>query len=221
MLKLKMLVILLVLSSVALAADPPKTKSKPTDFNKVYDSLLHRAKKLDSTVDFVELRVTFTKTTHYNPYGNPGHWRDSMYLARQRDDAKAITKYARAVLDSNYMDIDAHTLAGYAANQTGDSTEFALHRWFAKHLVKSLFDSGTGKTPEFAYYLISIDEQQTMLALMGVQVMGRTMVDVDGQQYSKVDISDPQRNGKRSTVYFNLTLPMVWLKENSKLPKAG
>jgi hypothetical protein len=221
MLKLKTILLLLILSSVAMAADVPKSKSKPTDWNKVYDSLLHRAKKLDSTVDFLDLRITFAKTTHYNPYGNPGHWRDSMSSARQRDDIKGIIKYSAAVLDSNYLDIDAHTLAGYAANQAGDSTGFLLHKWFAKHLVKSIFDSGTGKEPEFAYYLISIDEQQTMLALMGVNVIGKTMVEIDGQQYSKVDISDPQRNGKRLTVYFNLTLPMVWFKENSKLPKAG
>jgi hypothetical protein len=210
--------ILLVLTTSSFAGKVPAT---PQEWNVAYDSLLQRAKSQDSTIDFVELRVTFSRTTFYNPYGNPGHWRDSMYAARQRDDAQAILKFAALVLDSNYLDIDAHMLSGYACNKIGDTAGFERHRWIAKKLVRSIFDTGTGKTPEYAFFLISVDEQHTILNLMGVRVVSKSMVEREGRQLSLVQAVDPNENDKKLTIYFNLDTPIKWLRENSRLPKAG
>ncbi|MFZ1683974.1 MAG: DUF4919 domain-containing protein, partial [Candidatus Zixiibacteriota bacterium] len=157
----------------------------------------------------------------YNPYGNPGHWRDSMYAARKRDDAQAILKFAALVMDSNYLDIDAHMLSGYACNKTGDKDGFERHRWIAKKLVQSIFDSGTGKTPEYAFFLISVDEQHTILNLMGLRVISKSMVEREGKQFSLVQAIDPNDNDKKLSIYFNLDTPIKWLRENSRMPKAG
>ncbi len=218
---MRILIYCLILLTLATTSFAGKVPSTPEEWNVAYDSLLQRAKAQDSTLNFIELRVTFSRTTLYNPYGNPGHWRDSMYAARVRDDAKAILKFASLVLDSNYLDIDAHMLSGYACNKLADTAGFVRHRWVAKKLVQSIFDTGTGKTPERAYFLISVDEQHTILNLMGVKIVSKAMVEREGKQLSLVQAVDPNDNNKKLTIYFNLDTPILWMKINSRLPKAG
>src|SRR5437667_11157702 len=62
---------------LASAQDQPK---KPQDLPaQKYAALLDRAKKSDATLDFKELRMAYTETADYSPYGGDRETRKQMF----------------------------------------------------------------------------------------------------------------------------------------------
>lgn len=216
----KLVFVLILLSSIAACA-ADSTQVKSTDWNLTYDSLLLRVKRADSTVDFHDLRIAYSKSSLYNPYGDPGPgWRDSMAAARQRDDIPAIVKFASKVLDSNFVDIDAHLLLGYAYSKQKDSAKYEFERWMSKNLLKSIFSTGNGKNLQWAYQVISVDEEHTMISLIGLRIIQQSMTEDSGHHYDKVEMVNPS-DGEKVTLYFNIDIQMQWVKSSPKIPKAG
>jgi hypothetical protein len=69
----RLLILLLVSASWAVAQEPA---TKPT-----YQTLLERVKKNDHAVDFKELRLAYTDTPEYSPYGGDAESRKHMFEA--------------------------------------------------------------------------------------------------------------------------------------------
>lgn len=217
-LPLALCVIILAAAVAVNAADDPKAKTK--DWNKIYDSLLQRVKSYDSTVDFRDLRLTYAKTSRYNPYHDPGQgWRDSLAVGRQTENYDKMIKYGSAILDSNYVDLGSHMALGYAYYRKGDTAKFEYERWITKELVKSINLAGNGKRFESAYEVISVDEEHTMLGLMGLRIIQQTLVTDNGHNYDRYELETP--NGEQVILYFNVDIAINWVKNNPKMQKAG
>jgi hypothetical protein len=211
--------LILFVFGTVLAAD--STSAKGPDWNQVYDSLVQRVKKADSSVDFLDLRMAFAKSSLYNPYGDPGHgWRDSMLAARQREDIPSLLKYTTGVLDSNFVDIDAHLLLAFAYNRQNDTLKYQFERWVAKSLMKSIFSTGNGKNLERAYQVISVDEERSLITFTGLRILQQSVTTDNGHHYDKFDLENPS-DGQKFTLYFNIDIQMDWMQHRAKLPKAG
>jgi hypothetical protein len=221
MTKIAKLVFVLILSSSIAAWAADSTQVKTTDWNLAYDSLLQRVRKADTTVDFHDLRIAYSKSSLYNPYGDPGPgWRDSMVAARQREDLPAIMKFASKVLDSNYVDIDAHLLLGYAYSKQNDYSRYGFERWVSSNLLKSIFSTGNGKNLEWAYQVISVDEEHTLISLIGYRIIRQSLTSDSGHHYDRFELENPS-DGRKEIVFFNIDIQMQWVKSSSRIPKAG
>jgi hypothetical protein len=180
-----------------------------------YDTLLERVRKQDPEVNFQELRLAYTETKQYNPYGGSLDARDAMFaLLNAKEYEKAVVA-SEKILSSNYLDINSHFVA-YVANRNLKHAEKAdYHKYVFLNLLKSISTSGDGKTMETAFLVISVDEEYALLNFMELQPVGQQKVEENGHNYDKMTAKDPKTK-KISTYYFNVDKPFNWLRNRFK-----
>lgn len=175
-----------------------------------YDTLLERVKKSDQTVDFKELRLAYTETSKYSPYGGDRAKRKTMFEgldAKQYDKALAA---ANEILDSNYLDLMGHFGAFVSNRELGNAEKAAYHRYVFDGLMNSIKNSGDGKTQDTAFVVISTDEEYVLLNFLGLRVQSQALLKEKGHSFDKMTSLDPET--KETVVYyFNIDKPFNWL----------
>lgn len=202
------IVFCLLLVQTAVAAQQPGPKVS-------YADLLERVKKQDPGVNFKELRIAYTETKDYSPYGGDSESRTAMFVALKAEDYDKALASSEKILASNYLDINAHFVA-YAANRHLERTEKSdYHRYVFQNLLKSISDSGDGKTMETAFFVISTDEEYALFNFMGLRPTGQALIEDKGHHYDKMTAMDPKTD-QSSTYFFNIDKPFNWLGNSLK-----
>jgi hypothetical protein len=99
---------LLLLQTAGLAQKPVEKVS--------YDVLLEKVKKQDAAVNFLELRLAYTETKQYNPYGGDRETRKAMFAALNGKQYDQALLSSEKILAANYLDINAH-FGAFVANR--------------------------------------------------------------------------------------------------------
>ncbi|MDT7687504.1 MAG: hypothetical protein QOE46_263 [Acidobacteriota bacterium] len=120
-----------------------------------YVELLDKLKKGDRTVDFRELRMTYTETKDYNPYGNDRAERQAMFAALSNKKWDEVLKHSEKMLEKNYVDLNAHYGAYVAQREKGNAEKADFHKFVLTGLVDSIRGKGDGKSMEQAFVVIS------------------------------------------------------------------
>jgi len=196
-----------LLQLAAAAQEPPVKVS--------YESLLDKVKKQDPAVNFKDLRVAFTETKEYSPYGGNSENRKAMFAALKAEEFEKALTVSEKALASNYLDINAHFVAFAANKRLGLSEKANYHRYVFENLLKSISDSGDGKTMETAFLVISTDEEYALFSFMGLQPAGQALIEDKGHHYDKMTAVDPKTN-QTIVYYFNVDKPFNWLGNSLK-----
>ena len=106
--------------------------------------------------------------------------------------------------------MDAHYVANisYIALNNVNKTNF--HKFIGEGLIRSILNSGDGKTQKTAFKVIAVSEQSVVLGFLGLKKLkaslmsGKTFL----EKYDRVDVVDKQ--SKRTTVYFDVSTPFLW-----------
>ncbi len=85
--------------------DPPKNPAQDSP-KRSFAVLLERAKRSDATLDFRELRMAYTETADYNPYGGDRETRKQMFAALNAKDFDSAVESAEKIL-KNFVEINA------------------------------------------------------------------------------------------------------------------
>lgn len=123
-----------VLSCAAFAFGQSKNGGDET----AYNDLVAKVKGGDLSVDFKALRIAFTKTKSYSPYGGD---------AEGTKAAFAAIKAVDGMLKDDYVDMDAHVAASLAYRGMGDNEKSEFHEKVYLGLVNSVIANGDGKHP--------------------------------------------------------------------------
>ena len=199
---------LLLLQSAVAAQQPVAQVS--------YETLLEKVKKQDpAAVNFKELRFAYTETKQYSPYGGDSENRKAMFVALNAKEYDKALASSEKIIGSNYLDINAHFVA-YAANRhLGRSEKADYHKYVFENLLKSISDSGDGKTMETAFFVISTEEEYALFNFMGLRPAGQALIEDKGHHYDKMTAIDPKTN-QSSIYYFNIDKPFNWLGNSLK-----
>ena len=190
------------------AAAQPQTKS-------TYEVLLERVKKNDPTVDFKELRLAYTDTPAYSPYGGDSMARKSMFEALKQKDYDKTLANATTMLSANYLDIMGHFGSFVAERELGHADLSVYHRWVFEGLLNSIKNSGDGKTPETAFVVISTEEEYALFNYLGLRPQDQSLIKEKGHNYDRLTALDPQSN--QTVVYFfDIDKPFNWLGKSLK-----
>lgn len=198
---------LLMLQAVGAAQEPAAKVS--------YQTLLERVKKQDPGLNFKELRIAYTETKEYSPYGGDIESRKAMLVALNAGEYDKALALSEKILASNYLDINAQIAAFVANRQLGHSDKADSHKYVFQGLLKSISDSGDGKTMETAFFVISTDEEYALFNFMGLRPTAQALVEDKGHRYDKMTVLDPKTN-QTSTYYFNIDKPFNWLGNRLK-----
>jgi len=196
-------VLLLLLASLALAQPQPTAKNS-------YETLLERVKKSDQAVDFKELRLAYTETSTYSPYGGDGESRRAMFDAiKSREFDKALQN-AETVLARNYLDIMGHFGCFVSDRELAHADKATYHKFVFEGLLNSIKNSGDGKSEETAFVVISVDEEYALLNWLGFRPTGQALINKDHHNYDKMTVTDPKTN-ETIAYFFNIDKPYNWL----------
>jgi hypothetical protein len=194
---------LLLLAGIqtAFADDEPKDKSS-------YEALVERAKSGDKTVDFKELRLQYAASPGFHHGPDTDSQKKAMMAALNSKDFTGALKNADVVLASDYVDMDAHFVEYIANRELKAVDQAGLHKFVLQGLLKSVTDSGDGKTPETAFQVIEVHEEYVVLRFMGVGMpWSQSLLRKNDHSYDLIKFEDPASK-QEITVYFNVDIPV-------------
>ena len=175
--------------------------NKPT-----YENLLERVKKSDPAVDFTALRLAYADNPPKDSKGVDPDVRKAMFSAfNSKNYAKAIEN-AEKIVQSKFVDINAHLILAASYKEKNDSEKQTFHSYVAEGLIKSILNSGDGKSQEKAFVVISTDEEYVILRIFGLMPGMQSLENVNGHHYDRLDATDPKTKQK-VTLYFNIDRP--------------
>lgn len=196
-------------------ANPPAVKPSPTpvetkaaapsEAQKKYDAMLEQAKKGEGTVDYRALRFAYFETAAFSPFAGMMISRSLWTVVNQENWAEAV-KQAEAVLENNYVDVNAHMVAFIAHRQQGNEEKAKLHRRWADGLLDSIRAGGDGKSPETAWHVISVSEEYALLRAMNLRPVSQSLLNEKGHAYDALKTVDSRTNTE-ATFYFNVDKP--------------
>lgn len=181
-----------------------------------YGSLLERLKNGDRTVDFRKLRFAYTETEDYNPYGADRSKRRSMFMALNEKRFVRALEHAEAILSKNFVDLHAHYAAHAAHAGLGRAERAAFHRFVFDGLLKSITDSGDGKSIATAFVVISTDEEYALFNALGLRPVKQTLLEEKGHFYDQMTVIDPKQKDSAVNYYFQIDKPYNWLGQSIK-----
>lgn len=199
--------LVLILSGVATFAQTSPTPQQGADKKATYDELLAKLKAGDTSIDFRALRISYTETKQYSPYGTDSEQRRKLFKAVNDKKYKDALKVADEILDTNYVDMNAHMGASISYRELGDETKAEFHKAVFRGLVESILNGADGKSPQTAYVVICVPEEYVIVNYLGYQRGSQALVNKEGHQFDVLTVTDPDR-GKSVELYFNIDF--VW-----------
>jgi hypothetical protein len=168
-----------------------------------YEQLLARAKTGETGVDYQALRFAYAAKPEFNPYGLSGaDHRNAMFKAYQAGDCATAVTEATALLDVNFVNMDGHIVSDMCNSRLGKDAERAREHAIAAGLIHSILDSGDGKTQQTAYTVISVDEEYSILRVLGLRPGRQSLIEGDGHKFDRLDAVKP--DGQTQAVFFNI-----------------
>jgi hypothetical protein len=159
----------------------------------IYRAELGKIKTQSGDADFLGLRMSFTDTPAYKPYGGSEH-----VLTKPVLDALGHARYetcltaASKLLAVNYTSLHGHYAAMVCNSQLGHEEKGRYHRYVLKGLMESIGNSGDGRSPESSYITISTSELRAFIQLIGLEVSSQTLVKKDGKSFDVMRVVNPQ-----------------------------
>lgn len=191
-------------------AETPKqgASQKPTAAR--YKELLDKLKKGERDVDFTELRMSYTETEDFSPYGGDEDARAAMFGAMKAGKWDDALKHSAKILEKNYVDINAHFVSFAANKRKGDTARAEFHEFVVHGLLSSVRGDGDGKSMEKAFVVISTDEEYALLNLLGLRTTSQALMNDGGHAYDKLATIDPETK-QTYVFYFQIDIPFGWL----------
>jgi hypothetical protein len=198
------------------AATQPKPVASPEVAKKeaspkvAYEDLLARVRKSDPLVDFKQLRLAYTETKSYSPYGGNIEARKAMFSAHKARQFEKALEQADKILADNFVEINAHYVAHISHRELGHTDKATFHKYVFDGLIKSITGSGDGLSTETAFVVISTDEEYVLLNFLGLRPSKQALVNKEGHAFDAMTAVDPKTN-QSVTYYFNIDKPFFSL----------
>jgi hypothetical protein len=189
----------LLVSVVFTAALCGAVQAAPNDADARYQAMVAAAKADPQTVDWQALRFAFADRPSFMQLNmSLNDTRKKMLAARRSRDFNELLAQANAIIDQDYVDGQAHMLAGVAmaALQQPDA---AREQSTAIAILKSI-QTGDGLTPGTAFTVISVSEEYELMFARQRKVNRQLLQNANGHAYDVLETTG--RNGDAVTFYF-------------------
>jgi hypothetical protein len=177
-----------------------------------YDELVARLKGGDTNVDFAALREAYARSPRYDPYASEAsRLKTALFDAFAAKDCPRATDIAAKILETNYVNIDAHLIAGRCYGDMGDAKRADFHQAVARGLLAAIAQSGDGESPETAFVVIAIEEEYSFLRAQGYEASDQALVNHAGRRIDRIEATDAD-TGDAVVVFFDVERPLSWLE---------
>jgi len=200
-------------------APAPSTSSAPlrpadqASAASTYAAMLKRVQQGDMTVNFRTFRLAAAlMSPHDDPVATASMKEQGERATFKRlmdaGSTQEALDAANRALDRNYASLAGHLNAVLACNKLNKPAEAAVHRKILNALLDSIQRSGDGKSPETAWFVVTISEEYIFLATrLSLQRTQQGLVRKDGHVYDELEVLDP-KTGQKQKVWFNTDVDM-------------
>ena len=195
---------LALLTLTACTLPLPAAQTKPAAD---YATLLSELKSGNADIDYTQLRLSYPESPEAKQAKDTSEAEKAMVNAVSAGNNAEALKEANLVLANDFLNIDAHFVALTASRALGDWQTAAFHRSFIRGMIRSIMDSGDGKSLQTAWVVISTQEEYVVLRVLGYLTPEQSLVQKDGHSYDVMRAKNPQ-TGIEETIYFNADIPM-------------
>lgn len=145
------------------------------------------------------------------PYFNPSltQLHDSVialrkYLYQKEISFERVIELAGFVLRLDPFFIDGVHLTALSYDKTGKPEQASL--WMDKYikLIKTIWASGNGKTPETAFTVLSVSDEYAILDALGLEFKEQKLVEINGKFYDILYVNENDRGYEQ--FYFDINL---------------
>jgi len=199
--------VVLILTLSSFASGHSAQEVKPN-----YESLLEQVKKSDPSANFMALRIAYADASHKDSSDVPADASRSMYSALREKKYEQAIMHAEKIIKAKFVDINAHMVASAAYKEMGNIEKEQFHRYVADGLIKSILNSGDGKSQETAFKVISTEEEYVILRISGLMPQSQSLLSANGHNYDRLDAVDRKTNEKVS-LFFNIDIPFGALRK--------
>lgn len=220
------MVLLIALTVPAAAQDTAQSRRIPIDRSALrqldvtalpfYRHMAETAiRQRPDSFDFTAFRGHYSGTPQYDPLAESITnlmIRLSFEIKDKKDSAgsqKLLQDYANLVGD-HLANIDVVTLAETLARDDVRFGDPEFYLWLRRGIMKSVLQSGDGKTLARAYDVITAGEETRLIAALGIQNPVRAERESAGLFYTIVDYAD-QKTGAKRSVFINTSVPKSFL----------
>jgi hypothetical protein len=178
-----------------------------------YADLIARAEAGDRSVDYAQLRREAVYAKDWDFYDTrAGGLLDQANAAVNGKDCATAMAALDQVTELDFTADSAHALKSDCLREGGDAAKAAIEGDIAKGLIHSLMDSGDGKSERTAYVVVSLREEDDVLANRNITLRER-QTEVrggDGRYYDVVhglelELGSPLKRD----VYFDISAFMA------------
>lgn len=170
-----------------------------------YNALVTAAEDGDPGVDYTAMRLAYTQLAQYDPYGLKTnilmHDGRAAYVAK--DCKTALAKF-KAAIAIDFTISEAHALSADCLERAGDKKGEAREQAIAQGLFNSIMISGDGESPKTAFFVVSLHEEEMVLAIAGLEETGQALLKTQDGPVDKISVTNA-KTGKTGTLYFNVT----------------
>jgi len=198
-----------------LEEDTPKQGARQKPSAARYRELVEKLRNGERDVDFTELRMSYTETEDFSPYGGDDDARGAMFAALKTGKWDDALRQSEKILTKNYVDINARFGALAANTRKADAAKADFHKFVLHGLVDSVRGGGDGRSMEKAFVVISTDEEYALLNLLGLRVTSQALMNGGGHAYDKLAAVDPETK-QTYDFYFQIDIPFGWLGRSLK-----
>ena len=170
-----------------------------------YQALLAAAKAAAPKVDWGQLRRAYAERPSFQVFA-ASNARRQMLQAANASNCKDALPSARAVIEEDYVDADAHFVAAFCEDAAGDSAAAKLDRDIAVGLIKSI-QTGDGLSAGAAFTPISVDEEYALMRALGLKVESQALVSLGGHSYDVLHTVNEK--GERGAYWFAIDAVMA------------
>ena len=199
---MRKLFVILSLLAVAILPSYVAALDQPSE----YATLLASLKAGKTDIDYARLRISYMDSPEYEAAKDVSESGKAMIEALNKKDYPAALKNVEIVLDSEYVNMNAHFVAIVANREIGAKEKSDFHSAVFHGLIKSILDSGDGKSLEKAWVVINVQEEYVLLRVLGFAPSGQSLVNKDGHSYDVMKVKDAD-DGTERTFYFNVDIP--------------
>ncbi len=166
-----------------------------------YDANISKLQAGDLTVDLRWMRLEHLKMNGYAAPEWDGY-RAGMIAIDHKDFATALAS-AQTALKTDFMNLQAHLVAGIALLELHRDAEYAQDHPIALALYKAIFAEHDGLSAANAWEAMGIDEEYFVLRMKGLKMRGQSLINQDGHAFDRMDVTDPS-TGKPLSLWFNI-----------------
>jgi hypothetical protein len=196
---------LCILSIVAALGKAPFPLIGAEQDDAMYRALVQRVEGGDLAVDFRALRLACIKSSQCEPRGTKADLAAMNRAVSDREYDKIVGTGAR-LISQGFVNIEAHATLVGAYTALHDSVKAKFHLDVTTGLLRSILNSGDGKTKESAFVVICDREEYETLSALGLPYLGPeisfTTVEDDGHHYDRWQLPQP-KTGQTVVLFFN------------------